>query len=203
MSQAKKEASGVIPSARLRMRMAGWMAVLIGTLAWVVMVVGFSALWTAEHTEQIDVGTTWVVGELSLTAENVLKGQELLWTTEEPVQPKPGAIFVVVTLTYQLTEPSGGFFCSVTLVGENREWGSTYDHRLDFEDSSRDYLFHCPDPTEQDPLQGVLVHIFEIPTEALGEIQGIRMKVTRRDDEWTILDEDPTVEAVLKLDFPQ
>jgi hypothetical protein len=182
---------------------AGWVTVLAGVVAWVLIVIGFSVAWEKERLPVIPVGDVWTVDVMNFTLGDVRLGIPLVTPTGEIVTPGSRAAFVVVSVDYHSQDPESEYLCSLELVGKNRRWNTTYDPRIQLGEFFDNYYSNC-ETNDFGTLHpsGTIAGVFEIPYVALDELEGVLLTVTTRgEDSWEIIDawSDDYYEVILGI----
>ncbi|MFT3862209.1 hypothetical protein [Micropruina sp.] len=143
------------------------------TLTVAIVVAGvFSALWLLRSTVQYETDPEPVAAgqaAVGVQATYMLKGMtttEVLPDGGDGEPPMAGASFVAVKLEYTAAAADDEVICLIELLGEDRYW-TTYRHA-----SVRDwgYESNCTGSS------GTVLKFFEIPTSAVAEIRGIRVR---------------------------
>ncbi|MCL1922872.1 MAG: hypothetical protein FWG15_03270 [Propionibacteriaceae bacterium] len=169
---------------------AGWLTVVIGVVVWVLMVVGFSVAWQGDRLPTTPLDESWSVDVMTFTVGEMHTGAPLVTPWGERVDPQPRASWVIVSVDYSTRDPEVEYSCYLELVGKDRTWNPTYDSRLDLSRFFDSYHSNC-DTNDFGMLttSGTIAGLFEIPLDAVDELQAVRLTLIARTElSWTLDD---------------
>ena len=162
--------------ARNRWMIAGWVIVALATVGWCLANLVWSEQWKNDWVPAIPQGQTWTGRDTQLTVNTVLTSTTITVPDQDPILATEGASFVLVTIDYTQVG-DGSDRCSMTLVGDGREW--TQSFKAFVGDVVPGVVTSCNQTDENGNLipTGTTGVLFEIPTSALDEIRGVRVSV--------------------------
>jgi hypothetical protein len=185
------ESPAVAPDGELgrarRLHVAGWLALIAAAVSWCLIIATFSVMWEDSRLLVVPQGEVWDSGPYSFEIDHAGWSELLAGVNDRDISPTPGAVFVLVVLRFVVGEEADNYGCSMKLMGKGRSWNASLGVLPPGELVPGAVSFCSSTDAEGQPTSsGLIADLYEIPADAVQEIQGVRVAVFASGDSFDI-----------------